>query len=114
MRILVVGAGRIGARALRQLQKNAALTVITLDPRPEPFAVREGIIDQIDITEALTPLTLEHVLEQARPDLVLLTTTTEDLGLGRAPGLDILADALRKEVARLADVPVIEVARTGI
>ena len=114
MRILVVGAGRIGARVLRQLQKNAALTVITLDPRPEPFAVQEGIVDHIDIAEAFTPLTLEHVLEQARPDLVLITTTTEDLGLGRAPGLDILADALKKEIARTAAVPVIEVARTGV
>ena len=114
MRILVVGAGRIGARVLRQLQKNEALTVITLDPRPDPHALQEGIIQQVDISEAFTPLTLEYVLEQARPDLVLLTTTTEDMGLGRAPGLDMLADALKEEVARLAEVPVIEVSRTGV
>ena len=114
MRILVVGAGRIGARVLRQLQKNPALTVLTLDPRPEPYALQEGIIDRVDIDEALTPLTLEYVLAQAEPDLVLLTTTTEDMGLGRAPGLDLLADALKEEVARLAEVPVIEVSRTGV
>ena len=113
MRILVVGAGRIGARVLRQLKKNEGLTVITLDPRPEPFALQRGIIEQVDIREAFTPLTLEYVYEQARPDLVLITMTTEDMGLGRAPGLDILAGALKEEVARLSDVPVIEVARTG-
>jgi len=37
----------------------------------------------------LTPLTLEYVLEQAQPDLVLLTTATEDIGLGRASDMDI-------------------------
>jgi len=114
MRVLVVGAGRIGARVLQQLEKNEALTVITLDPGAEPYAVQKGIIERVDIKEAFTPLTLEYVLEQARPDLVLITMTTEDMGLGRAPGLDILAGALKEEVARLAEVPVIEVARTGV
>ena len=113
MRILVVGAGRIGARVLRQLKKNEALTVITLDPRPEPYALQRGLIEQVDIREGFTPLTLEYVYEQAQPDLVLITMTTEDMGLGRAPGLDILAGALKEELAQLSDVPVIEVARTG-
>lgn len=36
---------------------------------------------------------------------------TEDLGLGKAPGGDILADALRDELAAIARVPVIEVER---
>jgi 3-hydroxyacyl-CoA dehydrogenase len=114
MRILVVGAGRIGARVLQQLQKNRRLAVVTLDPRPEPFAVSEGIIDGVDIAEALTPLTLELVLEQAQPDLILLTMTTEDLALGKAPGLDILTEALKEELAQLSDAPVVEVARKGL
>jgi hypothetical protein len=74
--------------------------------------VQQGLIERVDIQEAFTPLTLEYVLEQARPDLILLTTTTEDMGLGVAPGLDILADALREEMAAICDLPVIEVART--
>ena len=114
MRILVVGAGRIGARVLQQLQKNPRLTIITLDPRPEPHAVEKGIIDAVDIAESLTPLTLDLVLEQARPDLILLTMTTEDMALGKAPGLDILAEALKEELAQLADAPVVEVARKGL
>ena len=114
MRILVVGAGRMGARVLQQLQKNPRLSIVTVDPRPEPLAVEKGIIAAVDIVEALTPLTLEYVLEQAQPDLILLTTTTEDLGLGKAPGLDILADALKEELAQLAQVPVVEVARKGV
>ena len=43
---------------------------------------------------------------------MLLTTTTEDLSLGKAPGIDILAGALRDELAAITDVPVIAVART--
>ena len=112
MRILVVGAGRTGARVLQQLQKNPNLTMLTVDPREEPYAVQQGIIAAVDISETLTPLTLDYVLERAQPDLVLLTTTTEDMSLGKAPGIDILAGALREELAAIADVPVIAVART--
>jgi hypothetical protein len=36
---------------------------------------------------------------------------TEDMGLGKSPGVDILADALRDELVAVAKVPVIEVAR---
>jgi hypothetical protein len=73
--------------------------------------VEQGIIDGVDIREALTPLTLKTVLAQARPDLVLLAMASEDLGLGKAPGVDILAEALRTELAALSKVPVIEVDR---
>lgn len=109
MRVLVVGAGRTGVQVLRQLQKNPNITVLTLDPRDEPEAIREGVITAVDFKETLTPLTLEYVLQQAQPDLVLLTMATEDMGLGRAPGLDLLTGALREELAAIADVPVIEV-----
>jgi hypothetical protein len=50
-------------------------------------------------------------LEQARPDLVLLAMSTEDMGLGKAPGMEILADALKEELSALSRVPVVEVAR---
>lgn len=111
MRILVIGAGRTGAKVLKQLKKNPAIEIITADPRQEHYAVEEGIIDKVDIFETLTPLTLETVLEQARPDLVLLAMATEDMGLGKAPGMEILADALREEISALSRVPVIEVVR---
>ncbi len=113
MRILVVGAGRVGARVLRQLQKNPRLTVVTVDPNERPYAVQEGVIEKVDIRESLTPLTLEYVFERAEPDLMILTRTSEDLGLGLAPGADILADALQEELAAISEVPVIEVKRTG-
>jgi nucleoside-diphosphate-sugar epimerase len=111
MRILVVGAGKVGSRVIRQLQKNPSLILLTCDPHKDPFAVQEGVIEQVDIQETLTPLTLEYVLAKAEPDLVLLAAASEDFGLGTAPGLDVMVDSLRKELASMSTVPLIEVAR---
>lgn len=114
MRVLVVGAGRTGSQVIRQLQKNPELIVLTVDARERPYAVERGDIAEIDYQESLTPLTLEYVVEQAEPDLILLTTTTEDLGLGQAPAMDLLADALSRELAAIADTPVIQVKRAEV
>jgi len=111
MRILVIGAGRTGARVLQQLKKNPKLEVLTADARDKPEAVKQKIITAVDFREALTPLTLEHLVRKARPDLIFLTASTRDMGLGQTAGMDMLASALQDEVALIADVPVIEVAR---
>jgi saccharopine dehydrogenase-like NADP-dependent oxidoreductase len=111
MRVLIIGAGRTGTRVIRQLKKNPEIEIITADPRQELYAVEQGVIDAVNIREALTPLTLEKVLSESRPDLVLLAMPAEDMELGKAPGIDILAEALREELAALAKVPLIEVAR---
>lgn len=111
MTVLVVGAGETGAEVLRQLFKNPRLKIITLDPRDEPYAVIQGIINNVDFKEAFTPLTLNAILSQARPDLILLTSTAEDLGMGQSPGVGMFSYALRDELATISDVPVIEVAR---
>jgi dihydrodipicolinate reductase len=114
MKILVIGAGRAGARAVRQLKKNPEIEILTADPHKSPYAVQQDIIQKVDYIETVTPLNLDYLLDQAQPDLVLLATTTEDLGLGEAPGLDMLADALREELVSISEVPIIEVARTGL
>lgn len=114
MKLLVVGAGRVGTSVLAQLQKNPNLSVVTVDPREKPYAVRQGLIEKVDIQEAFTPLTMAYVLEQAQPDLILMTATTEDMGLGKAPGMDVLTVALQEEIAALCTLPVIKVARTQL
>ena len=113
MRVLVVGAGRIGAKVIKQLQKNPAIDIVTADPRPRHVAVEEGVIEAVDIRQNITPLTIEAILRAARPDLVLITMQPEDMGLGRTPGVDILAESLHAEIAAISPVPVIEVARTS-
>lgn len=112
MRVLVVGAGRVGARVLGQLQKNPSIQVITLDPRERPYAIEKGIIKHVDVSESLTPLSLQFVLEQTRPDLILMAADSQDMSLGKAPGVDLLAESLREELAALSTVPLVEVART--
>lgn len=113
MVVLVIGAGRTGASVLRQLRKNPRLKVLTLDPREEPYAVREGVIEAVDFREVLTPLTLEFVLEQCKPDRVLMASAAESMGLGAGQGVG-LAGALRDELAAIAKVPINEgVSTTG-
>lgn len=112
MRVLVVGAGKVGAHVISQLQKNPSLTIVTCDPRQEPFAVQEGLISSVDILETLTPLNLAYVLKLAKPDLILLTRTSADFGLGKAPGMDVMVNSLKMELASISQLPLIEVARS--
>ncbi|MFN0084458.1 MAG: hypothetical protein ACKVX9_03635 [Blastocatellia bacterium] len=111
MRILVVGAGQIGAKVLQQLKKNPGVTVLTLDPRENPYALEQGIISAVDFRESLTPLNLKYVIEKAKPDLILLARATEDLGMGKALGMDLLAESLSHELGEICELPVIKVAR---
>ena len=113
MKVLVVGAGGTGARVIRQLRKNPDIEIVNADPRADSFAVETGVIESVDIQEGFTPLTVDYVLEKAKPDLILLATATEDLELGSSPGIDILDEALRKEMASASDLPLIKVARYG-
>jgi hypothetical protein len=112
MTVLVVGAGNTGVQVLRQLLKNPTLRILTLDPRENPYAVEQGIIENVDFKESLTPLNLDQVLNQAKPDIILLTSIGEDMGFGSAAGVNMFRDALRDEIATISDVPVIEVARS--
>jgi hypothetical protein len=73
--------------------------------------VKHGVIADVDIHDPLTPFNLEHIIAQIQPDLVLLTGTQEDLGMGAAPGLDLFSDQLREELAALSSVPMMQVVR---
>jgi hypothetical protein len=94
-----------------QLQKNPKIDIVTIDPREQPFAVQQDIISVVDFHEALTPQAIEYVISETQPDLVLVTTSAEDMELGKVPGVDILVEGLRQEIAAIADVPVIGVTR---
>ena len=114
MRILVVGAGRVGAQVILQLQKNQDIKILSCDPREEPYALQKGIVSKIDIQETLTPLTMNYIISQAKPDLVLLARTSGDMGLGNAPGMDIMVNTLKTELVSISNVPIIEVTCAGI
>jgi hypothetical protein len=109
--ILVIGAGKVGAKVLLQLKKNPKLEVITVDSREIPFAVKEGIIDSVDYILKLTPIELKPLIESIAPDIVLVTTSRDDISRSNVPGLEILVDSLRQELEFTADAPIIAVNR---
>lgn len=111
MKILVCGAGENGALVIKQLRKNPIIEIVILDPRENPYALAEGIIEKIDVSETLTPLTIDYVIDKVNPDLILLTTELEDLGLGNVAGMDILSSSLRDELTSISTVPLIQVSR---
>ncbi len=113
LKVLVCGAGENGAEVIRQLRKNKNIEIVTLDPRENPAALEQGIIDKIDVEETLTPLTLDYVINNVNPDLILLTTELDDLGLGNVSGIDMLASSLKDELTSISPVPLIQVARLG-
>ncbi len=110
-KILVVGAGDTGSRVIQQLRKNSEIEIVVLDPRQNPSGLKNGVIDKVDIAEALTPLTLDYILERCRPDMILLASHAEDMGLGNVGGADLLSHSLRDELAAISPVPVVEVER---
>lgn len=111
MKILVCGAGENGALVIGQLRKNPNIEIVILDPRENPYALAEGIIEKIDVAESLTPLTIDYVINKVNPDLILLTTELEDLGLGNVAGMEILSSSLRDELTSISTVPLIQVSR---
>ena len=109
--ILVIGAGKVGAKVLLQLKKNPRIEVKTVDSREMPFAVEEGILDSVDYIAELTLVELNPLIESVAPDIVLVTTSREDISRSNVPGLEILVDSLRQELELTTDVPIIAVNR---
>ena len=72
------------------------------------------MIESVDFHNELSSRDLEWVLLQVRPDLVLVTTSGEDIGRPGVPGLELLVESLRGELEAAANVPIIAVARTGV
>jgi len=80
MKVMVIGAGRLGAKVIAQLRKNERIEIVVADPNDRPEALRLGLIERIDITDQLTPMNIEDVVRRVRPDVILLSRTLEDWG----------------------------------
>jgi hypothetical protein len=80
MRALVVGAGSLGIRVIKQLRKNKKIEIMVADYRPDCQAVREGVIEKVDIMEHLTPLNISECCEEVEPDIVFLCREARDWG----------------------------------
>jgi nucleoside-diphosphate-sugar epimerase len=111
MRVLVVGAGRVGAKVVLQLRKNPGIEIITVDPRDRPPAVEQGVLDSVDHRSELSLAGLKEIISREKVDLVLVTTSAEDIARTGVPGLDLLVEALQDELEATLLVPIIAVSR---
>lgn len=98
---------------LTQLKKNPRISVFTVDPRDRPYAVEQGVIEDVDYHIDLNMVDLTDTMNKARPDLVLVTTSKEDIARSGVSGLEVLVTALRDELEATSAVPIIAVARIG-
>jgi hypothetical protein len=80
MRALVVGAGSLGIRVIKQLRKNKGIEIVVADYREDCQAVKEGVIKKVDILEHLTPLNISDCCEDVEPDIVFLCREARDWG----------------------------------
>lgn len=80
MRALVVGAGALGIRVIKQLRKKGAFEILVADYREDCQAVREGVIDKVDILEHLTPLNIGDCCDDLEPDIIFLCREARDWG----------------------------------
>jgi len=85
MKVLVVGAGKLGCAVIRQLRKNDDVEIVVSDPRDGPEAVVHGIVEKVDLRVHITPMNFEEVVSQVRPDIVLLARTVDDWEKGDTP-----------------------------
>ncbi|MCK4445109.1 MAG: hypothetical protein KAW09_11235 [Thermoplasmata archaeon] len=80
MKALVVGAGALGIRVIKQLRKNEDFEIIVADYREDCQAVKEGVIEKVDILEHLTPLNIEDCCDDMGPDIIFLCREARDWG----------------------------------
>jgi len=85
MKVLVIGAGRLGTQVISQLKKNKDITVIVADAHETPEAVKKGVIEKTDLIAHITPLNIFDIIKQVNPDLVLLARTVDDWEQGDTP-----------------------------
>ena len=80
MRVLVIGAGKLGMNVIAQLRKNPEIEVYVADGRDEPEAVKRGVVEKLDVNIQVTALNFQEIVRDINPDLVLLSRTVEDWG----------------------------------
>jgi predicted dinucleotide-utilizing enzyme len=112
LKVLVVGAGKIGARVIKQLRKKPKIKIITVDPRENPQAIEEGIIERVDYSIDLIPGEIMNLLQEVNPDLVLVTTSKDDISNTGAQGLELLVESLNNELEASSNYPIISVSRS--
>ena len=78
MRVLVIGAEKLGAQVIGQLSKIPDVEIVVAERRERPEAVTSGVIDKVDVVSHVTAMNFEDVLSETKPDFVVLARTVKD------------------------------------
>lgn len=108
MRVLVIGAGRLGMQVIRQLRKNPDIELVVADPHDKPEAVSKGLIEKVDLKVHVTALNFKEVVDAVGPDLVVLARTTHDWEKVDTPMGPQYVIGMERELT-CTDVPVLPV-----
>ena len=105
MRIWLIGAGKAGSAALRQLRKNEELEIVVTAETDRPQAVKDGILGKVDYVETVTSLNINSLARRIRPDLILVDTSISTLN--RVSGGAVFSQGMLEEMAASSDYPCI-------
>lgn len=105
MRIWLIGAGKAGSAALRQLGKNESIEVIVTAETDRPPAVRDGVLDHVDYVETVNSLNINTLARRIRPDLILVDPTVNTIG--RVTGGATFTQSMLDEMASSSEYPCI-------
>ena len=108
MRILVIGAERLGAKVIGQLSKIDGVEILVAERRERPVAVEEGIIDKVNVVAHVTAMNFEDILEETAPDLVVLARTVQDWDKAETPMGSEYVAGMERELTKF-DVAVLPV-----
>jgi UDP-N-acetylmuramoylalanine-D-glutamate ligase len=108
LRVLVIGAGKLGIQVIRQLRKSGDIEIIVADPRERPDAVEEGLIEKVDLRLHVTAMNFEEAIDAVGPDLVLLARTIQDWDKADTPMGTQFVLGMERELTKY-DVPVLPV-----
>lgn len=105
MRIWLIGAGKAGSAALRQLHKKEEIEVVVTAETDRPQAVKDGVLGKVDYVERVTSLNINALARRIRPDLILVDPTIHTLN--RVSGGAVFNQSMLEEMAASSDYPCI-------
>ena len=108
MRVLVIGAEKLGTQVIRQLNKIPEIEMVVAERRERPVAVECGVIDKVDVVAHVTSLNFSEVLERVNPDFVILARTVQDWEKTETPMGSEYVEGMERELTKF-DVAVIPV-----
>jgi len=100
MRVLVIGAERLGIRVINQLKKIKDVEVLVAERQERPLAVEEGVIDKVDILIHVTAMNFEDVVAETNPDLVILARTVQDWDKAETPMGSEYVEGMERELTK--------------